>query len=635
MAIDDATNLVSELLDKLSELEQKVETHRQDMASEFQRYSRHLLQDVNGDVSARVETLIKNAMHKYPALTPALDLDNPIRNESPTSPMDHADGSPASKHDARSKCGKRSPPPLLPHTSGTPPDAQDVARSPHEREREFQGLFTPSYLPLLDSRDNRNNKPPPALTLPPALPSSSDNSTKLTRDPAKDEQPLSPPVITLRPGPVRRPTEDTISSANSDDSTGKQRRRSALRRSSSSSVPQSPRRVRFEVEGGEVLPTASPPLSPRVVEHTLSPLSNNTNLLNDPYDSLSPEPEEEGEVVSLLGSSPPSLPKKVSSTDRLKAMARSSQEDTSKWNMVGDLHDMDEDEEILVMGARKKSTSIPRETAQSNYRDSPTMPENPSGSIEHVEDVQPSKEETESYEDEADDLFEMPALSSFKTRKRFSPPQSEPAPAITQATTHNSATPTKSILKTAQPPQSEPPTSTSFDEDAFFEWDPDEDEDGSKTSKVGQSTNPPPKYLEDMDDEEEDDDEDDGSTARNTNHNSGATSTFSTSPGVSITRPTTNPGSLPSRHATEAVGSYNGRPFTISSVKDQSILEKAAKMGDMYSFVGSVDGRSGVDESTSFRPDASTFSGTPRSLSQRLAMEEYAQGRHQSPMNGR
>jgi hypothetical protein len=679
-AMHDATSLASELLNKLSELEQKVETHRQDMACEFQRYSRNLLQDIPGDLSATVEKTIKDSMHKYPALQPALDLDNPIRNESPRKThMDndnntnqHSSSSSNNtttttiedSHSAQeNKTAKPTPPPLLPPKSPAPSssDNDNTPRSPHEREREFQGLFTPSYLPLLDGRENDNNRlspapaptptpapapapaPAPTPSLPAAVLSSPSKSNELTTDSAKDEKTaVGLTVATTRPDPVRNLTEETISSVASDDSSSKQLRRSALRRSSSSSVKApSPRRVRFEVEGGEVLPTASPLLSPRVVEHMQSPLSNTTNIMSSSYDSDPPESVDDG--ASLLGSSPPQ-PKKVSSTDKLKAMARNSAEDTSDWSLVGNLQDMDEDEETLVMGSRKGSKTTPGAAPAS--ADQPNV-ESVSGTVEHVEIVEADTNGSEAYEDEEEDeLLEMPALTSFKAKKRFSPPQasigepdsqkSHDQPSGTKPSQNPplNATNPKGILTNSRPIETKGTKSQSssgvqpvaqIDDDELFEWEEEDSLGGQKSKR--DSTQKMEKYLPEVEDEDIDEDIENEPTPD-------SSALLSTSPAIPIAKPTPAETSPPSRHFTEAVGSYNGKPFTISSVKDHSILEKAAKMGNVYSFVGSVDGRSGVDESTSYRPEVVPFNGTPRSFSQRFMMEEFEESRRRSPRNG-
>lgn len=674
MAMDGAASLASELLQKLSELEQKVEHHRQDMAAEFQRYSRQLLQNVPDDVSARVEKTIRDSIHNYPALSPALDREHPLRgrpgrdgqDESPSTGSStstgsgsgsssdtddknvDADGSKAGARPRRWR-GSGSPPPVLPHRSGQPPNHSP--RSPHEREREFQGLFTPSYLPLLDGRDDSLTSPPPLLPPAPSLPTaplplSPALSQELTKDPVKDEQALLSPITDApsRPEPIRRPTNDTLSS---DDSSAPKNRRSALRRSSSSpSKPHSPRRVRFEVEGGEVLPTASPPLSPRAAGHTLSPMATPppSVLVSPSYDSSAiVEDEAEGDGEGLLGSSPP-LPKKVTSTDRLKALARSSTEDTSKWTMVGDLQDMDEEEEALIMGSRKKPSTRLQAAAPvaAAARSQPTASASGApvsmGEVEHIEDVRDQDEkhvEEEDDEDEDDELLEMPVLSSFRGRKKFT----QPALAIPNSNNNSGSperTPTPASssqtarAKVDNKPEARASADTSVEDDEdFFGYEPDEDVDGNPVAqKQGSENKPTRKYIQDEDDEanEEDDffDEDSLPTPRARDF------AYSTSPAISILKPPPAPSSLPSRHVNPAVGSYNGKPFTIPTVRNPEILEQAAKMGNVYTFVGSVDGRSGVDESTTYRPDATLFSGTPKSLSERLLMEEFEESRKQS-----
>ncbi len=97
-------------------------------------------------------------------------------------------------------------------------------------------------------------------------------------------------------------------------------------------------------------------------------------------------------------------------------------------------------------------------------------------------------------------------------------------------------------------------------------------------------------------------------------------STLSTSPAVAIV-PTTSP------LTPASMGSYRGRAITtFDVVRDRRIHDKAAELGDFNSFVGSVDGRSGVDggDLNSFRASLSRaqYSGTPRSFSERMAFEE-------------
>lgn len=630
--MDDATSLVSELLQKLSELEQKVEHHRQDMATEFQRYSRQLLHDVSGDVSAQVEKAIKDSMHNYPALGSALDHENPIRTDSPKAQHIHDKDLAASNE--RRRRGRGSPPPLLPHTSGTPPDV--APRSPHEREREFQGLFTPSYLPLLDSTEKRHsrgdNLSPP--TSPPALPLTEPQSGKLIQVPVKAEKASPPPILSKpvshrRPDPIRRYTEDSYTS---DESTSRSRR-SALRRSSSSSTKtQSPRRVRFEVEGGEVLPTASPPMSPRLSEHPPSPLGAAANHLNASHDSSAAEEKEEqgGEAddMGLLGSSPP-RPKKITSTDRLKALTRNSKEDTSKWTVVGDLQELDEDEDVLMMGSRTtKPPSASLQVEAAANADTPLRHKAntpvPFNTGLPLEDMEEKDEDEDQYEDDEDEgSLEMPQLTSFKGRKEFSPPQSV-------ANSHDGSKSSESTVTTLGkgPQTTSKPIAISSeghvedeDEEELFEYESDEGESISKREK-GNRESKPLKYIEEMDDEFGE--ESSGPWAGQQPAN---LSLYSTSPAISISK--TAPAettTTPSRYAA-SIGSYKGKPYVMPSVKNDEVYEKAAKMGDFESFVGSVHDRPGMDVSSSYRPDKPAFNGSPKSFSQRMMMEDFLEAR--------
>jgi hypothetical protein len=58
------------------------------------------------------------------------------------------------------------------------------------------------------------------------------------------------------------------------------------------------------------------------------------------------------------------------------------------------------------------------------------------------------------------------------------------------------------------------------------------------------------------------------------------------------------------------------------------IHAKAEALGDMSSFVGSVHGTSGLDETDvlSFR-NSGVFSGTPKSMSERMYMDDLKEGK--------
>ncbi|KAI2630883.1 hypothetical protein GGR54DRAFT_175179 [Hypoxylon sp. NC1633] len=604
--MDDTTSLVADLLRKLTELDNKVNEYHQDMAQEFCRYSEQRLRDVPVDVSAKVEKLVAEQFRNYPTLGPSLD-HHAIGSRSQR-------GADIASSDEKAWTMRHSspsppPPPASPQIPGSP--VADGARSPHAREREFHGLFTPSYLPLLDAVQRRTPTPP-------SLPSPVSEVKELNN--SQDTSPSTlVNLIPPRPDPARRHTEDTVSSVTSDDSAVRLRR-SALRRSSSSSTKtQSPRRVRFEVEGEEVLPTSSPLVSPRALEFPPSLFGNPTSLLDESYNAI-----VIGEDTDLLGSSPP-MPKKITSTDRLKAMARNSTEDTSKWEVVGNLDAIDDDEEEeLVMTALNGRMGSDAHRGVANHA-------NPSGAAHRINDARlPSQvrasltaveevEETRVIEeaDDIDDVLMMPPLSSFKGKKRFSPPlettaESEAKTPDVQGLTEDRKQRAEQLDSIDQP---------FLDEEDMFEF---EDSRGVASGNKDKNT----KYI-DEEEEQEEDEADATPIAENP-------ALFPTSPSIPVAEPAAPmPASLPSQSIAASAGSYRGKSFTIGIVRDPEVHKKAAEMGDFYTFVGSVDGRSGVDESSSYRPELTYFNGTPRSLSERLLKEDLEEAHRNTGANSR
>ncbi|KAI4861076.1 hypothetical protein F4820DRAFT_81851 [Hypoxylon rubiginosum] len=608
--MNDTASIVSDLLRKLTELDSKVNEYRHDMAQEFRRYSQQRLQDVPRDVSVKVERLVFEQFQNYPALSPGLD--NPFDSLSQF-------GANTASADEKTWSITQSSPSPSPQDPDTPLD--DGTRSPHEREREFHGLFTPSYLPLLDAVQRRS------YTSPTPSPQTSESQEP---DDSQDSSPA--PLINdnlSRPDPVRRGTEDTLSSVTSDDSVSRLRR-SALRRSSSSSTTknQSPRRVRFEVEGEEVLPTSSPPMSPRGPDFPTSPLGNPTTLLDDSYNSIVIDDDS-----SLLGSSPP-MPKKTTSTDRLKAMARNSTEDTSKWEVVGNMEaaDDDEEEELVMAGFSGGRANDTFQAATDHVSSGSTAhcinnARLPSQLGAYSNEGEEEENEAAEEAEDADDVLMMPQLSSFKGKKRFSPPL-ERAPRL------ESKGPDPQDVAGKRNTQAELSDLTSEphnDEEDMFEF---EDNEGIATGDKGDELGSNKKYID-----EEDEDDDDEADATPIAENPVL---FSTSPAIPmakapVAKPDTPTLASPSPHQMAAsAGSYRGKRFSIDVIRgDPELHKKAAEMGDFYTFVGSVDGRSGVDESSSYRPELTYFNGTPRSLSERLMKEDFDETRRNTEINER
>ncbi|KAI0434114.1 hypothetical protein F5Y09DRAFT_5585 [Xylaria sp. FL1042] len=609
--MDDTTTLVSELLNKLAELDQKVCDYRTEMAQEFQRYSRRLLQNAPEHVSVRVEELLAEELHNYSALGPGL-----VALDSAS-----ADLGVRSDLERWSRRGRVSPPPVLPHTSGVPPSDTSSGSPPdRDRDREFHGLFTPSYLPLLEVLQTSKTKPVPTAiptAIPPSPPPTTprDNESNSIQEPLPDGQLDTPP---RRPEPVHRHTSETMSSTNSDDSLLRTPR-SALRRSSSASTKdiQSPRRVRFDVEGEEVLPTVSPPASPRIYELLASHSSE--DQVAPTLESLKHMAFEE--EASILGNSPPG-PKKISSTERLKALARNSTEDTSKWTVVGDIHDEDDDEEeglVMLTSKRKSQDCVVKQAPGTGLENSTSFDhiqsEWPRGSTEEIHNDQISNENQV-----ADDVLELPPLSSFKDKKRFSPPQTsqEVVPEMRPQETSKLQQVPPSKTKASNSVLSLQSHVPNLEEESMFEFDDDESALQLQTMRTT------PKYIL----EEEPEVEEQATPLTDNSAERPPVTLYSTSPAIPIVKPTSPPPTSPlssaSKQMSTSAGSYKGKPFIIGVVRDEEVLKKATEMGDFSTFVGSVDGRSGVDPSDSYCRDPWSFTGTPRSLGERLMEEAHA-----------
>lgn len=600
--MDGTTAMVSGLLDKLEELEQNINRYRQDMAQEFQRFSYDLLHDVPEPVLIRVEEALADSLHKFPILGPAVALNTASADLGRSAVGRWA------------RCGRVSPPPVLPHTSGVPPN--DGSPPDRDRDREFHGVFTPSFLPLLEVMPpNQFTARSTALSLP-----------ALTQDtPSRDTRESSPDVqldaARQSPGSARHwTTEETAIPIALDDS-GSHARRSALRRSSSGSARdvQSPRRVRFDVEGEEVLPTSSPPNLPLIDDLATSP------LLNSPaapiYDAL-------GHIVvfdeeaSALGDSPP-RPKKISSTERLKALARNSTEDTSNWTVVGETHDDDDDEEegLVMFSPRKRSKAPYLEQA-------PVAALNNSMGLDHPQDVQSNPSAEEHHTDsgigkEASHTPTSAPSASSKGKEKVLPPLT-PQETVPEAGPGGSPRLQQMLPIRTNSPESSLPSPPqqggNTEEEAIFKF---EDDGGP----LPQATGTPAKYIEE--DEEESEAESQIELPTSDAPEAASIGLLSRSPAIPIAKPASLPAtsaiSSSWKQAGASAGSYKGTPFTIGVVRNEEVYKRAAELGDFNSFVGSVDGRSGLDES-----DQHAFGGTPRSLGERLMAEAHARRRAHS-----
>ncbi|KAK4106275.1 hypothetical protein N658DRAFT_490883 [Parathielavia hyrcaniae] len=576
--MDDAARIAAELQDKLTELDGKVAAYQRDLLAEFHRHMDECLRNCPDHVTSEVSRVIADSLS-----TGRYSPQSPARSGVPASPAVAIGPSPWD--------GRKSPPPVLPHTSGTPREGQ---RSPHAREKEFQGLFTPTYLPLLESNDRPDRSPPmsalhsaaevPALGL--AL--SIDNVSKVE----EAKQPVAPGSgRDGKPPVVRRLTDRSTSSVESGGSDSKARR-SALRRSSSS-VKGSPRRVRFDVEGEEVFPASSSPKAPAV--------TSAAEALESGADT---QPQAEPPVLATqdesIEYSGPSLldiegeedllpkPRKVSSTQALQALTRSPLDEGTIWTVVNP----DTDEPAKMNGEKQSAAPQLATKLVSQER-------------AHSEDKQingflgsPLEEEAANDDEEDEDASDEEFLSMRPKPKSPSPAGSTPF-----------APPPAKAPRTSQQPITNgkpPPIDTDESQDPLFDFD-DEPELPSNQ-----------KYLPD---DEEDDSDPDATPGRLRKAACDEAAANNNLPPVS-------PSSVLFSHS---IGSYLGRSMTIAPIKDPKLYDEIAGMKDVEFFVGSIHDRSETDLARgSYSASARAHlarGATPRSFSERLAMEEEMERR--------
>ncbi|TAQ86700.1 hypothetical protein B7494_g4975 [Chlorociboria aeruginascens] len=579
--MDEASQLVSELHRKLHELDHKVWRYRQDMTAEFTKYAEHLLRDVPHDVSESVNQAMADSLHEYTSL-------HPHASASPTGP-------------SLTSNGTDSPP-----TQGTslPPRRRDEGgdRSPklHEREKELQGLFTPSYLPLLDST-TRNERRSSMEPLSPScdVHGKERESHRFLVDASVDTRSLQPSPDLHRPVTPKRRNTDEVS-VTSDTSDGHVRR-SALRRSSSVSKA-SPRRVRFEVEGEEVLPTVSPMPADSLISS--GPLRS-PGLSDDSDEDDEDEEEEEEEVEQIEDvENPP--PRRISSSQALRALSRGPfVEDGTKWTTVYSPPD--------------GSGSVAKTNGSSQNLENVHLVQEELQLASNIEDLTPtdnrmyrppniatSASDPDGDMSSDDDMLDMP-IRQAKSPKSVS----DSISALNGWQSDLPSSPTKPSLNLEiadkQAGITENPKFLEDDYQELFQFD--------ENSDPRRPTEPLPE------------DSDPPSPESPMRKSPVILSPYSQSPGRSIPNPAPAPVTKPhiSAPSKGIVGSYKGRPFSMPIVSDE-IHAQAASLGALNSFVGSVNGRSGVDESdmASFRASGGigSFSGTPKSMSERMMMDD-------------
>ncbi|KAF6827025.1 hypothetical protein CMUS01_09183 [Colletotrichum musicola] len=609
--MDDATRLIGDLHQKLADLDHKVAAYRQDMAAEFHRYSHHLLQKIPHDVRAEVDRVVAASFDNYPALSSALSPPRGHPDSPPPPPADDTERIP------EPPCDRQAHPPTPQSSASTPPSSAvshagtaaltspDTAND-RERDRELYGLFTPSYLPLLDSA-----QPPSAANLSPVL-SPLSKSAVANDDMGRTKSDQPPVQLSVaatrtpdRPNHERRATDDTTSSGTSEQSDSKVRRSALRRHSSGSKPPASPRRVRFEFEGGEVLPTASPQASePSLVQsHTLA-------------SSRSPPPPEDDSltVESLLGPDedlgPP--PKKVSSSQALRALSRAPLDANTVWTVVNpDAQGSDAEREGSMATSDSESSlhvnNVPSSTTKPPQSPKPAVTDR--GRTRELAGSASPEAAGAARNDDSDDSSSDDGFLAMAKPKSFANKKAILSP-LSRSPTRAAPVP--------QSPRSEMAGSRFTSKAMSKQADVEEDDDDDLFHFEGLSAPPKPRARPaSIQEEDEDEEEVEGTEPA-------AQTLYSTSPAVSIPKPPEP--QIPAHLISGSVGSFRGRPVIMPVVKNPEVYQQAASLGDINSFIGGLDGRTGVDDGdlNSYRASVgqALFSGTPRSLTERMMMEE-------------
>lgn len=150
--------------------------------------------------------------------------------------------------------------------SSGPPQPQVVAegRLSHEHEKEFRGVFTPNYLPLLDGKINDKDRRNSSELLEASTLGTSElpnanrgHVTGLSSSAEYHHPPMtSPPAPPTRPLSASVPQEESLGHRRASSSgTDIVNRRSSLR---NKKEPRSPKRVLFNIDNTVVSPSTSP-----------------------------------------------------------------------------------------------------------------------------------------------------------------------------------------------------------------------------------------------------------------------------------------------------------------------------------------------------------------------------------------
>lgn len=615
--MDEAALIVAELSEKLVQIDLKV-AH---MMAEFNSFKDQLLRHVPKDVSEEVTRSMADRIRKYSSSFPEVESQEFGGDGGSTSQVENA------------IADLGLPVPSLSATTTSPiatislhPERATEAeigleqvgslpRSPHARDKaDFNGVILPSFLPLLDSNTQHERRSPiPILPTPPTPPPRTDRKGTqeavydMGIDASTDTKSLvNSPEASRPPTPKRRNTDEVSIKSNWSSDGENKPRRSALRRASTSCRDrESPRQVRFKIpEGEEVLPTSSPtPVGLEVM-----------SSLNETDDEAGSEQIEDVEAES------PPAPKRISSSQLLRQLSRSPlKDDGTLWTTVTAPPDGSASV-VTTNGFHTDSSNVSLDMAGMDMYNGGSGANTPRAvpfsNMSHSSrgrNIGQGSKNTDAILEEAETPSDDEMLDIVPLRRQVKSPAtmlSPVVPAEIQGNTYSTAsTRSSGGLWSDYETLGNPQVKSKFNDLIFNDQD-----DQMFDFDENVPARKPQRLLEEDSDSEP---EELLIKPRKSGSQTPTLSSYSKTPPKEIVR--TTPASVPISKG--VVGSFKGHPFSLPIVNPE-LHEQAKNWGQASSFVGSVHD---PDGQKSFKGNfrGGSFTGTPRSLSERFQMEEY------------
>ncbi|KAG5935390.1 hypothetical protein E4U53_000437 [Claviceps sorghi] len=458
-------------------------------------------------------------------------------------------------------------------------------------------------------------------------------------DQSSVSSPPQDPSISFAFNASLKSADDARSSISSDKSDSKPPRSAMRRTSSVSKLPQSPRRVRFDFMGEEVLPTSSPQHTAFIAARVSSPV---------PADPADPDSSFTSNLATDPGEDEEELPpRKVSSSDALRALSRAPRdEDGTVWTVVNsDSEDSATDEVQLTQNHQLEKpdkppniSAAPTSPGPEGRMNTPTTPMGFNTTFSSTTAHNLNTSEDDSTDDE--DILSMakrktpPSCASTEPSLQGSPTSEEKI--ASSAAAGQNAGPfnfEQADLTHDETKRCKDPASDDSEDDLFY-FEEDGLEGCLKSIQRGTVHNPK-RQKEEEEEEQEESGEDDSDNEIDTGALS-PPSLYGTSVPIDIPipqmvdDPQAPPGTQPIKLRTHSgtVGSYKGRPLVIPILRNAEILDEIHSSVPIRPVVGSFHDRNPADDLNisamqgSIDERLAEAVSTARSFMERLSIEE-------------